>query len=182
MYEEQNKKCKGNFLHSPYDDFKKLMIICLFSTVYLDGKNAFNPAEEYNKYQPRINAEECKWFCYTPEFKELADCVNNVVNYNERFWTEECSKRAQQCVDECKLANEKIQEALHKSYPDDLDLRILKRKVRTLTRHEFRDADMANLDIIQYCHNVKEVPKLWFLEPINYTREEIEACVEENPE
>ena len=113
----------------------------------------------------------------------MADCDDNVLDYGVTEWTEECSKKAQQCLDECKPANEKIEEALQKRYRGkDRDLRKLKRKVRSLARHEFRDADMANLDIIQYCHNVKEVPKVWFLEPINRTSEAKRTCVEENPE
>ena len=151
--------------------------------MYLDGKNVFNPADDYNKYEPLIDADECKWLCYSPDFQELAECVDNVLDYDETEWTEECSKKAQQCLDECKPANEKIEEALQKRYRGkDRDLRKLKRKVRSLARHEFRDADKANLDIIQYCHNVKEVPKVWFLEPINRTSEAKRTCVEENPE
>merc|ERR1712038_1820705 len=61
MYEEQNKQCKE----------------------YLDDKNAFDPADDYNKYEPLIDADECKWLCYSPDFQELAECVDNVLDYDE---------------------------------------------------------------------------------------------------
>ena len=122
--------------------------------MYLDNKNAFNPEDDYNKYEPLIDAEECKWLCYSPDFQELAECVDNVLDYDETEWTEECSKKAQQCLDECKPANEKIEEALQKRYPGkDRNLRKLKKKMRNLAKHEFGTADLENLETIQYCQS-----------------------------
>jgi hypothetical protein len=146
-------------------------------------KNPFNHHEGYKKYSTLIEEPKYEWLDYTNEFQDLKVCVNKVLDNFVRteLWTEECSNVGEKFLDSYQQQMSSIEQVIQGD--TNQKIKRIKRDVRNLTKQPFGPLDLENLDTIKYCNNVNNVPKMWFLEPINVTDKiALHICSENNTE
>ena len=165
---------------------------CDLSFIAVHEKMLFDPERDYKKYSRYLEDEECNLLMIDSSYSDLLDdlnvCANNVVRYSSshfELWTQECSDTGRKVEDYCQGQQTEFEKILQTETEKTPKLRRLKHEVGNLAKQPFSsvDLDPTSLKVIKDCHENKNVPKLWFLEPYDVTNPEaIRLCTLENSE